>query len=156
MIDFIKIMAFLNDFSKNNNREWFHTHTLERKQMMSEFEKFIEDLEIRIANFDETILYYPPKDLIFKQVKDTRFSKDNTPYNPSFRAHIAPKGKPIPVGYYICIKPNNESFIGGGFFTDIFSKATNDIRDSISNHEKEFIQIISNNLFMENFIVEGN
>lgn len=53
-------------------------------------------------------------DLTFKLVRDTRFSRDKSPYNPAFRAHISSMGKlPIPVGYFIMIKPGNQSFLGG-------------------------------------------
>ena len=45
-------------------------------------------------------------------------------------ASAAEKGKlPIPVGYFLAIKPNNQSFLGGGLFADVFRDATNMIRD---------------------------
>lgn len=150
------LLTFLKELSENNNREWFHAHTQERKEAILEFEILIEELELTIMKFDQSISFYPSKELTFKQVRDTRFSKDKSPYNPSFRAHIAPKGKlPIPVGYYICIKPNNESFIGGGLFTDMFSNATNMVREYLSKHANEFNRIISADEFRENFVIYG-
>ncbi len=83
-------------------------------------------------------------------------SHDKTPYNPVFRAHIGPKGKlPIPVGYYIFLKPNNQSFLGGGLFADMFSEATEMIRQAIIEHEAEFLTIIQNPVFTEHFTVLG-
>lgn len=62
-----------------------------------------------IGEFDNSVLHNIPKELTFKLVRDTRFSHDKSPYNPSFRAHISSMGKlPIPVGYYIMIKPNGD------------------------------------------------
>lgn len=156
MIDTHKIMNLLNNLSENNNREWFHSHAFERKEATTEFEFLVEELELQITKFDKTISYFPPKELTFKQVRDTRFSKDKSPYNPSFRAHIAENGKlPIPTGYFICLKTNNESFIGGGLFTDIFQDATYKIRDYIYNHQNEFLEIISNETFSKNFVIKG-
>ena len=156
MTNFKRIMLFLSDLAENNNKEWYHLHTSERKEAESEFEFFVEDLENQILKFDKSISYYPPQKLTFKQVRDTRFSKEKSLYNPVFRAHIAPNGKvPIPVGYYICLGANNRSFIGGGLFTDMFSDATHKIRDYIYEHTEEFNKIISDKVFKENFIVMG-
>ncbi|MDH6363896.1 uncharacterized protein (TIGR02453 family) [Enterococcus sp. PF1-24] len=156
MSDIKKILTFLDGFSKNNNREWFHENTQVRKQANLAFEGLVGELEHEIMNFDYTIKFHAPKELTFRQVRDLRFSKDKTPYHPIFRAHIAPAGKlPIPVGYFICIKPNDGSFVGGGLFTDQFSEATNQIRDYLSAHPQEFEAIINNDLFKENFTVKG-
>jgi uncharacterized protein (TIGR02453 family) len=93
---------------------------------------------------------------MFRLTRDTRFSKDKTPYNPSFRACIAPAGKvPIPVGYYISIAPNNRSFLGGGLHESTFKDATTKVRDYIVRHGNEFETIIRNKDFMEHFLVNG-
>ena len=156
MANFKRIMLFLSDLAENNNKEWYHLHIDERKEAETEFEFFVEYLEKKILKFDKSISYYPPKKLTFKQVKDTRFIKEKSLYNPVFRAHIAPNGKqPIPVGYYICLGANKRSFIGGGLFADIFSDATHVIRDYIYDHEEEFYKIISDKVFKENFSVMG-
>ena len=43
-----------------------------------------------------------------------RMENDRSPLNPSFRAHISSKGKqPVPVGYYLMIKPGGQSFLRG-------------------------------------------
>lgn len=150
------ILTFLDELSKNNNREWFHEHKEERMKATLEFERLIEELEYSIMAFDPAISFHPPKELTFKQVRDTRFSKDKSPYNPAFRAHIAPKGKlPIPVGYYVCIRPNNESFIGGGLFAAMFKDATDRMREYLSKNEDEFMRIISADEFKNNFVVDG-
>lgn len=67
---------------------------------------------LEIGKFDSSILHHDPKDLTFKIVRDTRFSHDKSPYNPAFRAHISSKGEAnfVPVGYYLMIKPGNQSF----------------------------------------------
>ena len=102
------MMEYLRQLQKNNQRDWFQSHKELRKEAEAEFEELLQELMERIACFDSSINGFAPKELTFKQVRDTRFSKDKTPYLPAFRAHISAKGKlPIPVGYYIHLMPDN-------------------------------------------------
>ena len=94
------ILKYLADLAENNNREWYHDHKAEYKEANGQFEEVIQELILRIGQFDNTVLQNEPKNLTFKLVRDTRFSHDKSPYNPAFRAHISAKGKlPVPVGY---------------------------------------------------------
>ncbi|MEG0368278.1 MAG: DUF2461 domain-containing protein, partial [Coprobacillus sp.] len=147
-----KIFHYLNELEQNNNKEWFHEHKKERQEATKEFENLIQELIFEIGKFDESILHNDPKDLTFKQVRDTRFSHDKSPYNPTFRAHIAAHGKlPIPVGYFICIQPGCVVMIGGGLFADMFKDATTMIRDYIVEHGNEFERIVNDKQFTSNF-----
>ena len=105
------IIDYLSALSTNNNREWYHANKEDYKKANAEFEKLLQRLILEIGKFDGSILHNVPKDLTFKLVRDTRFSHDKSPYNPAFRAHIAAEGKlPVPVGYYLMIKPGSQSF----------------------------------------------
>ena len=98
-----------------------------------------------------------PYTTLFRSVRDTRFSHDKSPYNPAFRAHISSMGKlPIPVGYYLMLKPGGQSFLGGGLFADMFKDATRMVRDYISAHGEEWEQIITAPSFQEHFTVGGS
>lgn len=156
MINTKLILDYLLELKENNNKEWYGAHKEQRKEAEHEFENLIQELILKIGTFDDSILFNNPKDLTFKLVRDTRFSHDKSPYNPTFRAHISSKGKaPIPVGYFISISPGNKSFLGGGLFTDMFVDATTMIRDYISVTPKKFQQIITETSFIENFTVKG-
>ena len=150
------ILKYLTDLSEHNNREWYHAHKAENREANAQFEELIQTLILRIGEFDTSILHNQPKKLTFKLVRDTRFSHDKSPYNPSFRAHIASKGKlPVPVGYYLMIKPGGRSFLGGGLFADMFKDATAMIRDYITEHGEEFEEIIHAPEFQKYFRVQG-
>lgn len=156
MINTALIMEYLTALRINNNKEWYTAHKEERKKAEVEFEYLIQELLIRIGEFDHNIALNQPKELTFKLVRDTRFSSDKSPYNPTFRAHIGPKGKlPIPVGYYISISPDNMSFLGGGLFTDMFTDATSRIRDYIVKKPNELNEIVTKKTFMDNYVVKG-
>ncbi len=151
------ILKYLSDLSENNNREWYHAHKAENKAANIEFEALIGALILRIGRFDSSVLHNEPKSLTFKLVRDTRFSHDKSPYNPAFRAHISSKGKlPVPVGYYIMIKPGGQSFLGGGLFADMFKDATKMVRDYIVQNGREFEDIIHASEFEKYFAVQGS
>lgn len=151
------ILKYLSDLSENNNREWYHAHKAENKAANAEFETLIQAFIFRIGEFDSSILHNEPKSLTFKLVRDTRFSHDKSPYNPAFRAHISSQGKqPIPVGYYIMLKPGGQSFLGGGLFADMFKDATTMVRDYIVQNGAEWRNIIHAPEFEKYFAVQGS
>lgn len=150
------MIDYLSALSMNNNREWYHANKEDLKRANAEFEELLQELIIEIGKFDDSILHNHPKDLTFKMVRDTRFSHDKSPYNPAFRAHISSQGKlPVPVGYYLMIKPGNQSFLGGGLFADMFKDATSMIRDYIVQNGDEWEKIIHEPAFEKYFTVKG-
>lgn len=155
-MDMSLIVNYLSELSKNNNREWYHAHKEDYKKANAEFEALLQALMLEIGSFDSSILNYAPKELTFKLVRDTRFSHDKSPYNPAFRAHISSKGKlPVPVGYYLMIKPGNQSFLGGGLFADMFKDATRLVRDYIVQNGEEWERVIHEPEFEQRFTVQG-
>ena len=150
------IIEYLSALSENNNREWYHANKEDYKKANAEFEELLQALILKVGEFDGSILHNNPKDLTFKLARDTRFSHDKSPYNPAFRAHISSKGKlPVPVGYYLMIKPGNQSFLGGGLFADMFKEATAMVRDYIVQHGEEWEGIIHDPEFEKYFTVQG-
>ncbi len=151
-----KILDYLSALSMNNNRDWYHANKEDYKKATAEFEELLQMLMLEIGKFDSSILHINPKDLTFKIVRDTRFSHDKSPYNPAFRAHISSKGKlPVPVGYYLMIKPGDQSFLGGGLFADMFKDATTMIRNYIAQNGEEWERIIHTPEFEKIFTVQG-
>lgn len=151
------IFKYLTDLKENNNREWYHLHKAEHKEACAQFEALLQELILALGRTDDRILHNVPKELTFKLVRDTRFSHDKSPYNPAFRAHIGAMGKlPVPVGYYLMIKPGDASFLGGGLFADMFKDATTMVRDYIAEHPDEWEQIIHADIFTQYFTVQGS
>lgn len=150
------MMNYLSELSKNNDREWYHAHKEDYKCANAQFEELLQELILEIGRFDSSVMDQVPRELTFKLVRDTRFSHDKSPYNPAFRAHISSKGKlPVPVGYYLMIKPGDQSFLGGGLFADMFKDATGMVRDYIVAHADEWDQVIHAPEFEKYFTVKG-
>lgn len=149
------ILEYLRELEENNSREWFHGHKEEYQAANGEFLKLIEAFMLELGKEDAGILDFEPGKLTFKLVRDTRFSKDKSPYLPAFRAHISSKGKlPVPVGYYLMIKPGS-SFLGGGLFADMFKNATQMVRRYIAEHGEEWQSVLDVPEFQRYFQVKG-
>lgn len=154
-MDTKRIMEYLNGLKENNNREWYHDHKAEYQEANGQFLELTGTLMEELGKTEPDILRYEPKELTFKLVRDTRFSKDKSPYNPAFRVHISGGGKqPVPAGYYLMLTPGG-SFLGGGLFADVFKDATKMMRDYIAEHGKEWEEIIQAPEFKEIFEVKG-
>lgn len=150
------IFDYLSALEKNNNQEWFHQTKDQRTAVVQEFNNLVDAFSLALHEKDPESPIIPAKNLTFKLNRDTRFSHDKTPYNPVFRAHIGPKGKlPIPAGYFLFLKPNNQSFLGGGLFADMFSDATELIRQALIEHDSEFLSIIQDPAFKKHYSVLG-
>ena len=150
------ILRYLKSLSENNNREWYHAHKAAYKEANAQFEELVQELILQIGKFDRSILPGEAKELTFKLVRDTRFSHDKSPYHPAFRAHIGPGGKlPVPVGYYLMIKPGGQSFLGGGLFAASFKDATSMVRDHIAANGGEWERILHDPGFQKEFSVQG-
>lgn len=155
------IIRYLQSLESNNNREWYHAHKDEYKQAEMEFEDLLAMLIGRISEYDSSVSRCVPRELTARLVRDTRFSHDKSPYNPAFRAHISGAGKlPVPVGYYVFIKPGR-SFLGGGLFADMFSEATAMVREyiaggGVSPNGSRWEEIINSQEFSELFSVKGS
>jgi len=150
------VLDYLTDLSQNNNREWFHANKDRYQNANTAFVRCIGELITAIGAFDAGILHNSPKELTFKMMRDTRFSRDKSPYNPMFRAHIAPAGKlPIPVGYYVAIAPGDRSFLGGGLFASMFKDATAMVRDHIAANGEAFGALLREEAFAARYRVKG-
>lgn len=150
------ILNYLAELEQNNNREFYHAHKVEYLAAKAEFEALLQELILRIGETDGSVLRCAPGELMFRLNRDTRFSHDKSPYNPAFRAHISGGGKlPVPVGYYVMIRPGGRSFLGGGLFADMFKEATAMVRDFIAAHPEQWERVIRAEEFREIFQVKG-
>ena len=155
-MDLRLILQYLDELSQNNSRDWFHAHKSVYREAGAAFEELVRTLTVELHTRGGGIPLMEPKELTFKLMRDTRFSRDKSPYNPAFRAHMGPQGKlPIPVGYYLQIKPGNQSFLGGGLFADMFKDATTMVRDAIAAHGEEWAAIVNDPDFRERFHIGG-
>lgn len=138
-------LIYLSNLKANNTREWYNEHKaiyIKERDFIKKFhQKIINNL-----NEHDVIDHYK----LFRIYRDVRFSKDKTPYQPHFAASFSRKGKALRGGYYLRIRPNNESFLAGGFW--------NPNKDDLLRIRKEFeldateiLEVLSNKKFKKIF-----
>lgn len=108
-------LQFLTDLRANNNRPWFTEH---KERYQEEHTTMVEFAEHLIARMNQHDVLEPMsgKQSLFRIYRDTRFSKDKTPYKEHFsgtmkRATALRRG-----GYYFHIEPDGGSIVAGGFW----------------------------------------
>lgn len=107
---------FLADLKRNNDRTWFNDNKDRYEAARADFESFIGALLPRIEAFDPNVAGLNPKKCVFRIYRDTRFSKDKTPYKTNFGAHMLMGGSKNVrqrAGYYIQVELGN-CFLAGG------------------------------------------
>ena len=113
-----KTLAFLGSLKENNSREWFQMHRAEYDAARADFFDTVVRFVDAVAGFDEAVASArpDPKSCIMRIYRDTRFSKDKTPYKTGFFAFVGKGGlKAGNAGYYLHIEPG-ASFVGGGLY----------------------------------------
>ncbi|UFK97420.1 DUF2461 domain-containing protein [Kaistella faecalis] len=142
-------LMFLKDLSKNNNRDWFTENKERYLSANSNVADLVEVLIEEIGKFDEEILKTDAKKALFRIYRDIRFSKDKSPYKTNFGAGLGMgKGNRIS-GYYLHIEPG-KSFLAGGVYQPEPS-VLKEIRREISMNSKEFLSILEQDEFRNNF-----
>jgi len=149
---------FLEQVTINNNRAWFNEHKVQYEtHVRTPALNFIEDMEAPLLTLSPHFTAVPKKigGSLMRPYRDTRFSKDKTPYKTNigiqFR-HLAGKDVHAP-GFYLHISPQ-ECFVGAGIWRPD-SKALSKIRDMISDNPNSWKNITSNKTFRRHFELSG-
>jgi uncharacterized protein (TIGR02453 family) len=129
-----ELFSFLADLGANNNREWFEAnrHRYE-EQLLEPALDFIEAFGRRLEKISPHFRADPRPSggSLFRIYRDTRFSKDKSPYKTNVGIHFRheqAKDAHAP-GYYLHIGPD-EVFAGGGIWHPGTEGATR-IREAI-------------------------
>lgn len=142
-------LQFLKNLTKNNNREWFNENKTLYQEAQQDVISFVEKLIEEMAGFDEEMGKLEAKKSVFRIYRDTRFSKDKTPYKTNFGAGLGMgKGNKIS-GYYLHIEPG-KSFLAGGVYKPE-PTVLKTIRQEISAFGDEFKAILEQDEFRNYF-----
>ncbi|MCF8238989.1 MAG: DUF2461 domain-containing protein [Saprospiraceae bacterium] len=140
---------FFHQLEINNDRDWFSAHKpLYEKEVKKPFEVFVGDLIDRMQAVDRNLLI-TPKDAIFRIYRDTRFSKDKTPYKTQVSAIISPGGRKdmdYP-GMYIELGGKHVRVYSGSYQPD--KNQLQKIREKIITEGKRFQTLVSNKDFVK-------
>ena len=113
-------LRFLKELAAHNNREWFNANKQRYEQSVRDpFLKFVADLSPKLKKISPHIVADPRPvgGSMMRIYRDTRFSKDKTPYKTGVMAHFwHDKGKEgATPAFFLRIRPG-ESAAGGGIW----------------------------------------
>lgn len=145
---------FLNQISKNNNKNWFDENKTIYLNAQSEIISVLKEWHHGIKShfFNWEIEEY--KKCIFRIYRDVRFSQDKTPYKTHIGAVLSPQGKKGGDGFYLHIEPN-KSFVACGFWQPE-SDTLNAIRQEIDYNTEEWMNIVNDLKFLKLFGAVSN
>jgi uncharacterized protein (TIGR02453 family) len=129
-----ELYRFLDELKDNNDREWFNANKKRYEQHVKEPAlRFVQDFGLRLQEITPHVLAIPRASggSLFRIYRDTRFSKDKTPYKThtgiQFR-HAAGKDAHAP-GFYLHLAPDDVGMAAGIWHPD--TKTLTRIRDAI-------------------------
>ncbi|WP_428285163.1 DUF2461 domain-containing protein [Hydrotalea sp.] len=107
---------FLKILAKHNNREWMQANRQAYEAARADFLQFTQQILTGFAKYEADLLPLQPKDCVFRQNRDVRFSADKSPYKINMGAAFSKGGKKsVLAGYYFHLEPG-KSFVGGGLW----------------------------------------
>jgi uncharacterized protein (TIGR02453 family) len=143
-------LDFLSELAENNSKEWMDAN---KKRYLESKESLLEDVAVilkGLAEWEPAFEPFKPKDCLFRQNRDVRFSANKAPYKTNFAAYFSPKGKKSEgPGYYLHIQPG-QSFIGGGIWMPI-GETLKKIRKEIDYSGAELSRIEKESNFKSTF-----
>ncbi|MGI9543458.1 MAG: DUF2461 domain-containing protein [Cyclobacteriaceae bacterium] len=139
---------FLKRLKKNNNREWFNDHKDQYLLAHQNVIDFADDLLAKMAKHD-LIETQSGKKSLFRIYRDTRFSKDKTPYKSNWAGGFKRATKKLRGGYYFHIQPGN-SMIAGGFWNPN-SQDIKHIREQIAQDDVPLRKVLRSKKFKDYF-----
>lgn len=153
-MDFDRMFNYSIQLELNNNRQWFHENHRQYEEAKDDFEELVELLKFTVANCAsglQDVILQSGKKMMYRIPRDVRVYRNAPPYNPTFRAYIAPdKRANLPMGYFIMIAPGDRSHFGTGVYTNDSTEILK-VRDYIFENFHEIDSIISEN----NLKIEG-
>ena len=141
-------IGFLKSLKKHNNRDWFNLNKDKFLEEQLAIENFADALLLELNSHDiiETV---SGKKSLHRIYRDTRFSKDKTPYKTNWSGSFRRATKFRRGGYYFHIEPGN-SFIAGGFWGPN-AEDLKRIRDEIAFDASPLRKILKKRSFISTF-----
>jgi uncharacterized protein (TIGR02453 family) len=107
---------FLRDIAKNNNKEWFEAHKADYENYVREpMRMLVEDVNSKLKRFAPEYVADPKK--ISRIYRDTRFSKDKSPYRTDITIVFPKLGKEKHevAGYFLSVSASKIEVLGGAY-----------------------------------------
>lgn len=142
-------LTFLRQLKRNNDREWFKARKSQFDELLLRpMQLFVEEMDVRLARAVPEI-HGSPKRSIFRIYRDTRFSRDKSPYKTHVAcwfshvraAHgVGTETHGAGAGYYFHLEPG-ASHVAGGIWMPA-REALSAIRERIAERGGELSRLL--------------
>ena len=106
------ILDFLSELSEHNDRTWFEANRDRYKQVKKRMDEVAAEFIEAVAAFDPAVEGVQVKDATYRIYRDTRFTKDKSPYKTWFGVYVCPRGKKSGFsGYYMHVEPDQNHYM---------------------------------------------
>lgn len=136
-------LQFFRGLARHNNRDWFQPRKpIFEEQVKRPMMELVEALNARMRRFAPDYVTDPDK-AIYRIYRDTRFSKDKTPYKDHIAASFRRRGAgPRQDGGYYLHVSHKEVAVGGGVYMPE-PPALLGIRQHVAARHQEFSRILA-------------
>ena len=137
-------MQFFRGLARNNNRDWFQPRKqIFEDQVKQPMRELVEALNAAMTGFAPQYVTDPAK-AIYRFYRDTRFSKDKSPYKQQIAASFPRRGleRHGAGGFYFAVS-HKEVAIGGGVYMPP-PETLRAIRAHIAGHPEDLRRVTDN------------
>ncbi len=137
-----EMIRFFSELEKNNRREWFQQRKpIYEEKVKAPMIELVEAVNLELLRFSPEHVT-DPKKAIYRIYRDTRFSKDKTPYKLQIGATFPRRGldKHVGGGYYFHVSAK-EVLVAGGAYRPGREELLA-IRTHIAAHHEPLTQIL--------------
>jgi uncharacterized protein (TIGR02453 family) len=144
-------LRFLKQLKRNNSRPWFQSHKDDYEEYVK---RPMQELVVRIGEAFRRFapeMVADPKISIYRIYRDTRFSRDKSPYKTHTAAVFPVRGLPknSGPGLYFHVSAE-EVLVGGGIYMPD-PALLRAVREHIAARPKQFLQIVEGGAFRKAF-----
>lgn len=152
------LFAFLRQLRRNNDRAWFKENKQRYIEVVRDpFLRFISDFGTHLYRISPYFLAdpRPTGGSLFRIYRDTRFSRDKSPYKTHAAAQFRhTQGRDVHApGFYVHLEPGLV-FAGGGLWRPD-TKSLAKVREAIAGERTRWKRILSGKEFRRDFRLEG-
>ena len=142
---------FFKELSNNNNRDWFQTNKKRyEKSVKDPFNNFVSALLEELQK-DWGPIPWTAKDFVMRIYRDTRFSKDKTPYKDYMAAMVSQYGRKEMTrpGIYLHANHNGVELYTGCYVLE--KENLYNVRSKIIENAKQFNALINDSKFKQTY-----
>ncbi len=143
-----KVLAFLRQLKKHNDRTWFKANRALYDEAADIFNRMAAEFISAVANFDHEVVGIEVKQTTYRIYRDTRFSHDKSPYKTHIGSFLNAQGQKSPyLGYYLHIEPGACMVSCGNYWLP--SDTLQAIRNDIVANPQRLLDIINEPEFIK-------